>query len=137
LTVLLLAEFYVVKFPGGEPQPFPVPPVYKYVATLPPGAVLSLPDYARTDLWFLEADYQYFSTAHWHPAVNGDAREFPPQFVDAADRMKRFPDPDAAETRARAKGVTVLTGTKEWPHGWRDVVLEDPDGYAFAVGTPL
>jgi hypothetical protein len=51
LTILLLAEFYVVKFPGGEPQPFPVPPVYKYVATLPPGAVLSLPDYARTDLW--------------------------------------------------------------------------------------
>jgi len=46
-------------------------------------------------------------------------------------------DPDAAEKRARAKGVTVLTGTKEWPHGWRDVVLEDPDGYAFAVGTPL
>ena len=46
-------------------------------------------------------------------------------------------DPDATEKRARAKGVTVLTGTKEWPHGWRDVVIEDPDGYTFAVGTPL
>jgi hypothetical protein len=107
LTVLLLTEFYVVKFPGGEPQPFPVPPVYKYVATLPPGAILSLPDYARTDLWFVEADYQYFSTAHWHPAVNGDAREFPPQFVDVSDRMKRFPDPDAAETM-RATGVKYV-----------------------------
>ena len=107
LTVLLLAEFYVVKFPGGEPQPFPVPPVYKYVATLPPGAVLSLPDYARTDLWFLEADYQYLSTAHWHPAVNGDAREFPPQFVDVTERMKRFPDPSAAETM-RTTGVKYV-----------------------------
>jgi len=46
-------------------------------------------------------------------------------------------DPDRAEERARAAGVAVLTGTREWPHGWRDVVLEDPDGYAFAVGTPL
>jgi len=46
-------------------------------------------------------------------------------------------DPDAAEQRARANGVTVLTATRDWPHGWRDVVLEDPDGYAFAVGTPL
>ncbi len=46
-------------------------------------------------------------------------------------------DPDGAEQRARAKGITVLSGTKDWPHGWRDVVLEDPDGYAFAVGTPL
>jgi hypothetical protein len=107
LTLLLLAEFYVVKFPGGEPQPFAVPPVYKYIATLPPGAVLSLPDYARTDLWFQEADYQYFSTAHWHPAVNGDAREFPPQFVDVAERMKRFPDPDAAATM-RGTGVKYV-----------------------------
>ena len=46
-------------------------------------------------------------------------------------------DPDAAEKRARAAGHTVLHATREWPHGWRDVVLEDPDGYTFAVGVPL
>ena len=46
-------------------------------------------------------------------------------------------DPDAAERRARERGVTVLTATRDWPHGWRDVVLEDPDGYTFGVGTPL
>jgi hypothetical protein len=107
LTLLLLTESYVVRFPGGAPQPFPIPAVYRYIATLPPGAVLSLPDYARTDLWFQEADYQYFSTAHWHPAVNGDSREFPPQFVELEDRMKRFPDPDAAET-LRASGVKYV-----------------------------
>ena len=107
LSLLILAEFYVVKFPGGEPQPFPVPAVYKYIATLPPGPVLSLPDYARTDLWFQEADYQYFSTAHWNPIVNGDAREFPPEFVQVAERMKRFPEPDAAATM-RATGVKYV-----------------------------
>jgi catechol 2,3-dioxygenase-like lactoylglutathione lyase family enzyme len=46
-------------------------------------------------------------------------------------------DPDAAERRARERGATVLIGARDWPHGWRDVVLEDPDGYTFAVGTPL
>lgn len=46
-------------------------------------------------------------------------------------------DPDAAEQRARDRGATVLHGTTDWPHGWRDVVLEDPDGYTFAVGVPL
>ena len=46
-------------------------------------------------------------------------------------------DPDAAERRARERGVAVLTATRDWPHGWRDVVLEDPDGYTFGVGTPL
>lgn len=107
LTLLLLSEFYVVKFPGGAPQPFPVPAVYQYIATLSPGAVLSLPDYARTPLWFQEADYQYFSTAHWHPTVNGDSREWPPQFVDLAERLKMFPDAAAASTM-RAVGVKYI-----------------------------
>ena len=46
-------------------------------------------------------------------------------------------DPDAAEHRAREHRVSVLSGSKDWPHGWRDVVLEDPDGYTFAVGVAL
>jgi catechol 2,3-dioxygenase-like lactoylglutathione lyase family enzyme len=46
-------------------------------------------------------------------------------------------DPDAAESRARDRGFTVLVPVRDWPHGWRDCVLEDPDGYTFAVGTPL
>ena len=45
-------------------------------------------------------------------------------------------DPDAVERRARAAGYTVVHPTTEWPHGWRDCILEDPDGYTFAVGVP-
>lgn len=46
-------------------------------------------------------------------------------------------DPDAAEKRARDGGFVVLVPVRDWPHGWRDCVLEDPDGYTFAVGVPL
>ncbi len=35
------------------------------------------------------------------------------------------------------RGATVLLGARDWPRGWRDVVLEDPVGYTFAVGTAL
>lgn len=45
-------------------------------------------------------------------------------------------DPDAAERRAHEHGARVLVATRDWPHGWRDCLLEDPDGYVFAVGTP-
>jgi catechol 2,3-dioxygenase-like lactoylglutathione lyase family enzyme len=45
-------------------------------------------------------------------------------------------EPEAAETRARERRYAVLHPTKEWPHGWRDCILEDPDGYTFAVGVP-
>ena len=94
--LLLLAEFYVVKFPGGPPQPFPVPVVYRHVATLPRGAVLSLPDYATTPLWFREADYSYFSTVHWYPTVNGDSREWPAEYLEMRARVLAFPEPRAA-----------------------------------------
>jgi hypothetical protein len=107
LTLALLSEFYVVNFPGGVPPPYAVPMVYRHIATLSPGAVLSLPDYARTPLWFQEADYQYFSTAHWHPVVNGDSREWPPEFVALTERMKMFPDAAAASTM-RAVGVRYV-----------------------------
>jgi catechol 2,3-dioxygenase-like lactoylglutathione lyase family enzyme len=46
-------------------------------------------------------------------------------------------EPDAAERRARERGFTVLVATKDSAHGWRDCILEDPDGYTFAVGTSL
>jgi hypothetical protein len=105
--VLLLAESYVVKMPGGQPQPYPIPTVYKHLATLPAGAVLALPDYANTPVWFDEADYQYFSTANWRPMVNGDSREWPPEFLRLTERLKKFPDGDAAAAM-REVGVNYV-----------------------------
>jgi catechol 2,3-dioxygenase-like lactoylglutathione lyase family enzyme len=44
-------------------------------------------------------------------------------------------NPEPVEARARQKGSTILQATMEKPHGWRDVVVADPDGYAWAVGV--
>lgn len=46
-------------------------------------------------------------------------------------------DPDAAYRRAQAAGVKILQPPKDFPHGWRDVMLEDPDGYVWALGVPI
>ena len=45
-------------------------------------------------------------------------------------------DPDSLERRAREAGATVIQTTRDFPHGWRDVMLADPDGYIWAVGVP-
>ncbi len=45
-------------------------------------------------------------------------------------------DPDAAERAARERGHLVLLAAATTRHGWREVYLEDPDGYVFAVGVP-
>ena len=125
---LLLLESYVVNFPGGRPQPYPVPTVYKYLATLPPGPVLALPDYSNTPLWFDEADYQYFSTAHWYPMVNGDSREWPAAFLALTSRLKTFPGADAAAAM-RESGVTyiVVHALKPGAAGLVPPALASPD----------
>jgi len=44
-------------------------------------------------------------------------------------------DPDLLEKRAREAGATIIQTTRDFPHGGRDVMLADPDGYIWAVGV--
>ena len=46
-------------------------------------------------------------------------------------------DPDSAQRRAQAAGAKILQPPTDFPHGWRDIMLEDPDGYIWAVGVPI
>lgn len=46
-------------------------------------------------------------------------------------------DPDALEKRAREAGAKIIQPAADFPHGWRDLMLEDPDGYIWAVGVAL
>lgn len=44
-------------------------------------------------------------------------------------------DPDAAEARAKSAGAKIVQPAADYPHGWRDVMLADPDGYVWAIGV--
>jgi len=79
----------------------------------------------------LHADHTYDHQPWAARLADGTARGF-----GAEIRILGI-DPDEAERRAREHRVSVLSGSRNWPHGWRDVVLEDPDGYTFAVGVAL
>ena len=46
-------------------------------------------------------------------------------------------DPDAAEERAQKFGAEIVQEARDFPHGWRDVMLADPDGYVWAVGVAI
>jgi catechol 2,3-dioxygenase-like lactoylglutathione lyase family enzyme len=79
----------------------------------------------------LHADHTY-ARMPWATRL----RESSPRGLGAEIRILGI-DPDAAEQRARASGFTVAVPVRDWTHGWRDCLLEDPDGYTFAVGVPL
>jgi catechol 2,3-dioxygenase-like lactoylglutathione lyase family enzyme len=44
-------------------------------------------------------------------------------------------DPDAVESRARAADSRIVKAAATRGHGWREVMVEDPDGYVWAVGV--
>jgi uncharacterized glyoxalase superfamily protein PhnB len=46
-------------------------------------------------------------------------------------------DPDKVESRAAERNATILQLAKDFPHGWREVTLLDPDGYIWTVGLPI
>jgi hypothetical protein len=97
LSAGILFESYVVNFPGGKPKPFPIPSAYAHLATLPAGAVLSLPAYRATPEAFRDSDYLYFSTAHWQRIVNGYSRQEPPAHAELMETVTHFPAAHALE----------------------------------------
>lgn len=90
------------------------------------------PDFAAVRILGLElmlhADHTYEHNPWAASLARGDARGL-------GVEMRLFGlDPDAVADRARARGAifqdVVLRG-----HGWRELMVQDPDGYVWAVGV--
>jgi hypothetical protein len=129
LSAAFLAESFLVGFPGGQPMPFAVPEVYHRLSSLPPGAVLSLPTYRGLPDGFREADYLFYSTAHWHPIANGFGRHEPLAHRDNVSAFVRFPASDAI-ARLRKLGiryVVVHTGRDAGLRAAVSAADDDPD----------
>lgn len=44
-------------------------------------------------------------------------------------------DPDEVERRAREFGATIARPPTNKGHGWREILVRDPDGYEWALGV--
>jgi catechol 2,3-dioxygenase-like lactoylglutathione lyase family enzyme len=92
------------------------------------------PDFAALRMreleFMLHADHAY-DHHPWYPRLASGER----RGLGAELRLFQT-DPDALEARAKQHGALILQPAQEKPHGWRDVIVADPDGYAWAVGIP-
>jgi len=77
----------------------------------------------------VHADHTYEEHA-WH----GHLVSAQPRGLGAELRLRGL-TPEPIEERARRWGARILQHVADKPHGWRDVIVEDPDGYAWAVGV--
>jgi uncharacterized glyoxalase superfamily protein PhnB len=91
------------------------------------------PDFAAIKLagvdLMLHADHTY-EDHPWYAQLAGMNR----RGLGAELRLLGM-DPNAAESRAQAAGSRIVRTTTERGHGWREVMVEDPDGYVWAVGV--
>jgi uncharacterized glyoxalase superfamily protein PhnB len=92
------------------------------------------PDFAAFNVggveMMLHADHTY-DKHPWHgPLTRGERRGL------GAELRVFGIDPDAVERRARERGARVVQPATTKAHGWREVMVEDPDGYLWAVGVP-
>ena len=46
-------------------------------------------------------------------------------------------DPDQVEKIARQRNDIIVVPASDKPHGWRETVIQDPDGYVWAVGEKI
>jgi len=91
------------------------------------------PDFAALKIGgaevMLHADHTY--DAHpWYPRLTAGE----PRGLGAELRVLGL-DPAAVEERARRSGAKIVKPVTERGHGWREVMVEDPDGYVWAVGV--
>lgn len=106
-----------------------------YKEVLGATVVYSDPDFASLRVkeleFMLHADHTY-DHHPWHARLTkGEGRGL------GAELRLFHTDPDVVESRARQFGAAILQPSQDKPHGWRDVIVTDPDGYAWAVGIPL
>lgn len=131
-------------------------PGFRYGALLPPLSLnLLVKDVERSAKFYQEV---FQAEVHYYDVDFGAARVGPVEVMLHADHTHdEHPwyeqlqhvdnrgigaqfrvlgvDPDALAERARAANAQIIAEPTDKGHGWREVLLRDPDGYEWAVGV--
>ena len=81
--------------------PEQVPDVYRALRSMPPGVVIELPVPTIQAMPGLDAFYEFWSTTHWMPLVNGYSDVIPDDFREAAVVLAAFPSDDGFRVLAK------------------------------------
>jgi len=147
ICTILLLEYRVGSLPlvayHNEP-----PPLYRVLAALPRGVVAEFP-MARLE-WapHLDPRFEYMSTFHWMPILNGYSGFYPPSYLRRLARLARFPDEASVASLRRENVRYVIVHDDKTFSGWERIPIVErllslglarlgdfPDGWG--VGTVM
>ncbi len=119
----------VAAVPWDVRDALPVPVANRMLASLPPGAVAEFPFFFRPIDFHRHSIYMLYSTAHWHPIVNGYSDRIPEDFKAMVIPVSSFPAWEAFGI-LRKHGARYVVFHLDWYDGRsREKLLERIDCY--------
>ncbi|MPY87330.1 MAG: hypothetical protein GEU99_05365 [Luteitalea sp.] len=105
-AAVLVVEYWSAPLPLRHVPTRPLL-VYEWLGQQPPSVVLELPMWLSGADPQHDAEYEYFSTFHWHRLVNGYSGYYSPAYRDLMHVMRQFPSGASLEA-LRARGVDYI-----------------------------
>lgn len=106
------------------PYPNDAPPLYRLLASLPPGIVIEFPAPKPDAPPYHDPRYAYMSTFHWMPLLNGYSGFYPHSYLRRLVRLADFPDEESVASLRRENVRYVIVHEDGYPAGDRVRVVE-------------
>jgi len=123
----------VAAVPWDARDALAVPAAYRVLASLPPGTVAEFPFFFRKIDFYRNSLYMLYSTAHWHPIVNGYSDRIPDDFEPMVVPVSSFPAWEAFGLLRRHGARYVVFHLDLYDHRSREKLLERLDRYKLYI----
>ena len=122
IPAVLLLEYWVAPLPLTA-YPSSPPPLYGWLARQPAGLVAEFPMPQPNAPLGNEPRFEYLSTFHWMPLVNGYSGYYPASYLNRLERLRNMPDEAALESLVRDGVRYVIVHIGLYRPGGADAVI--------------
>ncbi len=129
IVIGIAAVADVAAAPWDTRAALPVPAAYRVLASLAPGTVAEFPFFFRKIDFHRHSLYMLYSTAHWHPIVNGYSDRIPDDFEPMVIPVSSFPAWEAFGILRRHGARYVVFHLDLYDGRSREKLLERIDRY--------
>ncbi len=122
IPAVLLLEYWVAPLPLIA-YPSTSPPLYEWLKKQPAGVVAEFPMPQPNRLPGNEPRFEFMSTFHWMPLINGYSGYYPESYINRLERLSTMPDAAALESLVGAGVRYVIVHTRLYRPGAANEVI--------------
>ena len=123
IPALLLLEYWVAPLPLTA-YPSAPPPLYAWLAKQPSGVVAEFPMPQPNRLPGNDPRFEFMSTFHWMPLINGYSGYYPASYINRLERLSAMPGGTALENLVGAGVRYVIIHVSLYRPGGANEVIE-------------